>query len=341
MQIVGYPKEFYHVARLPIHRPSARARERLRCLWIWKALGERGFSVQEVVRVTGVPRATLYRWKERLRREGSRGLEEKSRRPKRVRRPAWSVELSQAVLALREQYPRWGKEKLTRLLQQQGFLTSDSTVGRILASLKRRQLLIEPVRQAGWARKYRHARPYAVRKPPDYPVGEPGDLIQVDTLDVRPLPHLVFKHFTARDMVSRWDVLEVHRQATANTAVQFLDTVLARMPFPVKAIQVDGGSEFRAAFEQACQDRHLRLFVLPPHSPKLNGCVERAQRTHKEEFYEVYLDDLKLGPLNHALRAWEKTYNFVRPHHSLDGLTPAEYIQKYHPGVAPLLSHMY
>ena len=29
------------------------------------------------------------------------------------------------------------------------------------------------------------------------------------------------------------------------------------------------------------------LFVLPPRSPKLNGHVERAQRTHKEEFYEV------------------------------------------------------
>ena len=60
-----------------------------------------------------------------------------------------------------------------------------------------------------------------------------------------------------------------------------------RMPFPVRAIQVDGGSEFQAAFEAACQARGIRLFVLPPRSPKLNGCVQRAQRTHTEEFYEV------------------------------------------------------
>jgi hypothetical protein len=27
--------------------------------------------------------------------------------------------------------------------------------------------------------------------------------------------------------------------------------------------------------------------VLPPRSPKLNGSVERANRTHSEEFYQV------------------------------------------------------
>ncbi len=58
------------------------------------------------------------------------------------------------------------------------------------------------------------------------------------------------------------------------------------MPFKIKAIQVDGGSEFMAQFEEACQQRRIRLFVLPPRSPKLNGSVERAQRTHTEEFYE-------------------------------------------------------
>ncbi len=59
------------------------------------------------------------------------------------------------------------------------------------------------------------------------------------------------------------------------------------MPFPVKAIQVDDGAEFEAIFEEACQKRGIKLFILPPRSPKLNGGVERAPRTHAEEFYEV------------------------------------------------------
>ena len=62
-----------------------------------------------------------------------------------------------------------------------------------------------------------------MRKPKEYQAREPGDIVQVDTLDVRPLPGVVLKHFTARDVVSRWDVLEVHTRATATTAKAFLD----------------------------------------------------------------------------------------------------------------------
>ena len=97
---------------------------------------------------------------------------------------------------------------------------------------------------------------------------------------------------------------------------------MGKMPFAVRAIQVDGGSEFAAEFERECERPRVRLFVLPPRSPKLNGHVERAQRTHTEEFYEIYDGDLEVGPLNRALRHWEQVYNTVRPHQSLGYLTP-------------------
>jgi|FLYL01.1.fsa_nt_gi hypothetical protein len=72
--------------------------------------------------------------------------------------------------------------------------------------------------------------------------------------------------FTARDMVSRWDVLEVHTRATA--AAGFLKTLRQRMPFPIKALQVDAGSEFEAVFERACQGQGIRLFALPASLPQ-------------------------------------------------------------------------
>ena len=137
-----------------------------------------------------------------------------------------------------------------------------------------------------------------------------------------------FKHFTARDMASRWDVIEAHTQARASTAAHFLDTLISRMPFPIKVIQVDGGSEFQAEFESTCRKRDMRLFVLPPRRPKLNGCVERAQRTHTEEFYEVYDGDFEITPLNQALKKWESIYNHIRPHQALGYLTPSEYLAR-------------
>ena len=78
---------------------------------------------------------------------------------------------------------------------------------------------------------------------------------------MRPVLGVVLKHFTARVIVSRWDVLEPHTRATATTAAGFLDRLVARLPFPVRAIQVDGGPEFQAAFEEACHklDKHKGL----------------------------------------------------------------------------------
>ena len=155
---------------------------------------------------------THYRWQKYLKEQGPKRLEDKSRRSKRLCRPTWSVELAQAVLRLREKYPRWGKDKLVVLLRREGWQVSTSMVGRILTQLKARGVLKEPVRNRISARKPKHPRPYAIRKPQEYQVEEPGDLVEVDTLDVRPLPGVVLKHFTARDVVSRWDVVEVHKK---------------------------------------------------------------------------------------------------------------------------------
>jgi putative transposase len=198
-------------------------------------------------------------------------------------------------------------------------------VGRILARLRRSGDLREPLRSI--RRRLRSwRRPYAVRKPAGWVVDRPGDLVQIDTVEIRPSAGHPFKQFTARDVISRWDTLEVRRSATARLASEVLDALAARMPFAVRAISVDGGSDFMAEFEAACQARDIALFVLPPRSPKLHGSVERANRTHTEEFYEVTDEILEPAAIRDALLDWERTYNTIRPHQALGYLTPAEYL---------------
>jgi len=144
--MVTVPRSFHSLARqAPVDLPP-RAQERLCLLSVWQTLRAKGWTGQEAAQALGVSRATLYRWQQRLRQYGLRGLEERSRRPRRCRRRAWPVTLVQAVQRLREQYPRWGKAKLVVLLRRAGFATSASTVGRILASLQARGVLREPVR---------------------------------------------------------------------------------------------------------------------------------------------------------------------------------------------------
>jgi transposase InsO family protein len=294
---------------------------------------EQGGNVTRTAERFSYSRVTIYSLLRRYKTEGVAGLEDRSHRPQRCRQTTWPAELEQRVLQLREQYPRWGKDKLVVLLRREGLVVSTSMVGRILKRLKDTGQLVEPLRERR-RRKHHFARPYAIRKPKAYRAKEPGDIVEVDTVDLRPLPGVVLKHFTARDIVSRWDVLGAYTRATANTAAHFLDALQGRSPFPVKAIQVDGGSEFKAEFEAACQARGLRLFVLPPRSPKLNGCVERGNRTHREEFYEVYDLDWTLAGLRPDLLNWEVIYNTVRPHQSLGYLTPQEYITQWRLGRA-------
>ena len=321
MRWIGVPRSRY-LERAAIDI-SQKARQRLRWFDYYRA---HGHNAALTCRYFGMSRQTFYRWKRRFDPGNLKSLEDGSPRPHRRRQPTWSAQLAERILALRRQYPRWGKDKLAVLLRRQGRAVSTSMVGRILTHLKKRGRLVEPLQRRFRVRRPRPPRPWATRKPSDYRIEQPGDLVEVDTMDLRPVPGLVLKQFTARDVLSRWDVVEVRRRATSSAAAAFLDTLEERMPFPIRAIQVDGGSEFAALFEQACQQRGLRLLVLPPRSPRLNGHVERANRTHTEEFYEVTPCSLQIAQLNQELRDWERTYNTVRPHQALGYRTPQEFL---------------
>lgn len=319
--MIGRPGR--RVARDAAPNLSRRGRARLEML-DWH-LGH-GRNVARTARHFGYSRPTVYRWLGRYDRLRLETLEDRPSGPHRRRRPTWTVEQLRAVRELRERYPRWGKDKLVVLLRRESIVLSTSMVGRILARLARTGELREPRWRRISVRKRVWRRPYAVRKPADYPIERPGDLVELDTLDVRPIPGAAWKQFTARDRVSRWDVCELGGSASARSAARVLDALAARMPFPIRAISVDNGSEFMAEFEAGCQARGIVLLTLPPRSPKLHGSVERAQRTHTEEFYEVADAEPELAAFQAGLRDWEHTYNHVRPHQALGYLTPAEFL---------------
>ena len=247
-----------HARRLADTGAALTRAARVRLAWM-DYYRSHGQNAALTCRHFGISRQTFYRWKRRYDPDRLASLEARGRRPRRLRQPTWGRELALAVLHVREQYPRWGKDKLAVVLRRAGWTVSTSMVGRILARLKARGVLREVPLAAIFTRKRAFRRPHAVRKPKGYAVDQPGDLIQVDTLDVRPVPGVVLKHFTARDIVSCWDVLEAHTRATATASAGFLDRLVARMPFPVRAIQVDGGFEFQA--------RGIHLFVLPRARP--------------------------------------------------------------------------
>ena len=190
---------------------------------------------------------------------------------------------------LRADNPMWGKRKLAVLFRRDGFAVSVSMVGRILTKLgeRRRHARADASSQTRSRRLRIMGQRHAKRLPKGMKPIRPGEIVQIDTLFVNLAPDKAIKHFTAYDPVAKWTVAPVASRATAKLAATLLDKLLAEAPFSVKGIQVDGGSEFRAEFEDACRDASLCLFVLPPKRPQLNGHVERAQGSWRYEFYAV------------------------------------------------------
>ncbi len=279
----------------------------------------------------GISPDTFYRWKRRYKPKNLKSLEThpELKRPHTVRIPQTEEKLVLLIQSLREQYPRWGKEKIARLVWKKGYQVSVSTVGRTITRLKERGILKEPVPNFISSKKRYIKRSWAVRKPNELKAWQPGDIVQVDSMDIRPIPAVVRKQFTARDVISKWDTVRVYGSATSRRAAAFLDDLIQTSPFEIKGIQIDGGSEFKGAFEESCRVRKIALYVLPSRSPKLNGCVERSNRTHTEEFYEVNDFSFDIKVLNEELHEWETTYNTVRPNQAIGYLTPLEYITRW------------
>jgi putative transposase len=274
-----------------------------------------------------ISRATYFRYKKRLERL-NQGIMPPSKKPRTLRKPLWGESEKQKVLSLRREYPTYGKAKIAVILKRDhGLSLSESTVGRILNALKAKGLVTKSA-SAPRGRKRRnftktHAKPWVYK---DYDVMEVGERVQIDHMTVTK-NNLSFKYFQAWDRRSKFIWANIYSNAKSLTAKKFLLELIEKAPFKILSIQVDGGSEFMAEFEQACQELNIPLMVLPPAKHTYNGGVERGNRIFREELYPNprLLDD-SIQAMRFNLKKALHTYNTFRPHFSLKGLTPMQYI---------------
>ncbi len=104
------------------------------------------------------------------------------------------------------------------------------------------------------------------------------------------------------------------------------------LPVPIHTVQTDNGSEFLAEFDAYCQTQNLVHLFTYPHSPKINGVVERFNRTIQEDCLEVYYNELDDPALiNLRIGEYLAFYHNERVHKTLGNRTPAEVIGNYIP----------
>ena len=325
MQIKYLPAPFYRKWRISDAPPEAL--QRLHKIEICQKLREQGCTEALALQTIDWSRATFFRWQKRYRDHGLAGLVARSRRPHQCRTPSTCKEQQWQVWEMRNRYPFMGKRKLHIMLQREGLLISESTIGRILS--RGRELgHIQPCSFCEGrltARRHRVFNRHAKRWKYGTKAKRPGEFVQMDVMTVS-AEGTTIKEFKAVSPVDKFMVTQSYSRATSHNAKRFLQTVIDELPYPLLSIQVDGGSEFMAEFEQACAARNIPLYVLPPRSPKFNGVVERANRTTRIEFWNAYLGELNLPAVNQALKLYQHFYNHIRPHQAIGGATPMAYL---------------
>ena len=135
--------------------------------------------------------------------------------------------------------------------------------------------------------------------------------------------------FGAIDCFTRKRVVGLAPSLTSEEGARFLHKVISGFPFPVQAIQSDGGSEFLGAFTKTVAELRLTHYFNRPYYPQGNGRSERSFRTDDDEFYHVYDLPADFAALKNALLAWNHRYESWRLHQALRYLTPNQFYQQW------------
>ena len=182
-------------------------------------------NVSLTCRYYGISRQCFYTWRRRYDAHGLDGLRDRSHRPL-VSPNATRTEVVGKIIYLRQHY-HFGPAKIAMYLKRyHDIQLSPSGVWRILKRLELNRL---PASQ----RHKRHDRRWKRYEKP-----LPGHRVQLDVKFIEPLSGSRSgsrpKHYqlTAIDDCTRLRVLRIYPQLNQKTAIQFLDYVLERLPFP-------------------------------------------------------------------------------------------------------------
>jgi putative transposase len=294
------------------------------------------YGAEATKRAFNKSRSTIYLWKQKLRKAGGKlsALAPGDRSPNNTRRRVVHPFIEKYILEYRTAHPGADKTtifpSLTKASTAVGVKPiSESTIGRIIADLKAKHKLPRSFK-AGITRSgnLRIREPVPKKKKirrKGYVPQQPGDLVQIDTVHIF-TTGLKRYIFTAIDVHTRFAFAYTYTSNSSTNGDDFLGKLLNVVPFKVKRIQTDNGSEFSKYFDDTCQKSGLAHFFNYPKHPQSNGHLERFNRTIQEQCVSLYLDYLDdPEEFNRKLMEYLIWYNTERPHRGIGKIPPMRY----------------
>lgn len=116
------------------------------------------------------------------------------------------------------------------------------------------------------------------------------------------------------DDCSRTIKARAYQEKTVVNSIAFVQYVLSRITFTVRAIRTDNGSEFSRRFSEYLESIGIKHIKNATYTPEENGKIERYHRTRKDEDINYRSYGMSLDEANYRLKLWEYYYNYKRKH---------------------------
>ena len=122
---------------------------------------------------------------------------------------------------------------------------------------------------------------------------------------------------------------EAYSSISAKTLIEVLDKVIECRGVPAY-IRCDNGPEFISdRLKTWANNQKIELKYIQPGKPSQNGLIERLNGTLRTECLNLEWFQ-SIPKLNEKIQEWSVIYNTIRPHSSIDYLTPDELEQINH-----------
>ncbi len=148
----------------------------------------------------------------------------------------------------------------------------------------------------------------------------------MDTL-VRTIDGLRVYFYSAIDVKGKIAFSLPYLRLSSRNAKDFFEKLRAIYPLAICDVQTDNGSEFHGELDEYLKPQQIPHLWSYPRCPRINGCVERYQRSLSEEFIEVHEDSIRepRAFLRH-LGEYPVFYNSKRIHEGIGKQTPMSYL---------------
>jgi putative transposase len=136
-----------------------------------------------------------------------------------------------------------------------------------------------------------------------------------------------FRGLTVVDNYSRQCLaIEVDQGIKGDQVVAVMERLKQEHDTVPERIKVDNGSEFISkALDKWAYDNQVTLDFSRPGKPTYNPFIVSFNGSFRDECLNVHWF-LSLADAREKIEAWRQEYNSFRPHSSLDGMTPEEWI---------------